>query len=80
MTSAEFTEAIAFDELEPDPAEVSMHLMAQLLAFMHNNPLRQGEAPYVPDDFLPGGNRQERLARGTALLAQYAAEHARRKN
>lgn len=55
MTSIEFTESLAFEQLEPDPAEVTMGLMAQLLALtanIHRDPKARRE-PYVPADFLP---------------------------
>lgn len=79
MTSAEFTEAMAFEQIEPDPAEVTQNLLAQLLALFANVYRERDEAPYAPADFLPGGDRRERLAQGMAVMAQYAAHHAARR-
>lgn len=55
MTSAEFTESIAFDSLEPDPAAVTMGLIAQLCALMFNvhRDRKTKPRPYTAADFLP---------------------------
>lgn len=55
ISSAEFSEWIAYESLEPDPATWTMQLVAQLLALtanVHRDPRRQSR-PYQPADFLP---------------------------
>lgn len=80
MTSVEFTESLAFEQLEPDPSEVTMHLTAQLLALFHNVYRSRSEPAFVATDFLPDGDRSGRLARGTAVMSAFAAHASKRKN
>ena len=83
MTSREFTESLAFERLEPDPATVTNRLLGQLLALManvHRDPARKPQ-PYTLEDFLPnpyGPTRQEREAAFVAVLASFA-EHSKRR-
>lgn len=55
MTSAEVTEAYAFERIEPDPADVSVRLLAQLLALFSNvyRDAKKHPEPFKPSDFLP---------------------------
>lgn len=80
MSSAEFAEWVAYERLHPDPAEWTMQLTALLITMLKNGSLERDEAPYAVSDFLPGGDRQARLSQGMALIAQYAAHHAKRQN
>lgn len=83
MTSWEFAESLAFERLEPDPAETTAHLLAMLVTITANanrDPKRHPR-PFEVSDFLPdpyGPTRAEREAAGAAVMAAYAAEHARR--
>lgn len=55
MSSAEFTESLAFEQLEPDPAVVTMNLAAQTLALFSNvyRDRKEHPEPYMATDFLP---------------------------
>ena len=45
MTSREFTESLAFEHLEPDPAAVTMRLVGQLVTLMRERlPRHEGQA------------------------------------
>lgn len=83
MTSAEFTESLAFEALEPDPAEVTMRLTAQLLALManvHRDP-NQRQDPYESSDFLPqppDKNVLENKRRYDDAIAQMRANYTAR--
>jgi hypothetical protein len=74
VTSEEFAEWVAYENLHPDSSEINTNLLAQLLALMANV-YRGREPQYVPSDFLPGGDRAGRLSRGMAVMAEYAAHH-----
>lgn len=91
MSSEEFTELMAYEAIEPEPAEVMTGLLAELLALFANVYRAQGEPAYASGDFLPGGDRRGRLsaemaarltgqASGMAVMAEFAANHAARKN
>ena len=70
---------MAYYNVRPDPAEVTMNLTAQLLALFANVYREKDEPPFSSLDFLPGGDRRGRLAQGMALIAQYAA-HSTKAN
>jgi hypothetical protein len=76
LTSREFTESLAFERLEPDPAEMTMHLLAALLTLLanvHRDP-KAKPRPYAVDDFLPdpyAPSRQEREAAFAATMATF---------
>lgn len=77
MTSAEFSESLAFERLEPDPAEATMRLLALLVTWyanVHRDTDRQPQ-PYSVDDFLPNPYirpRAEREKRFAEAMGQYA--------
>ena len=83
MSSWEFAESMAFERLEPDPAETTAHLLALLVTITANayrDPKRHPR-PYSVEDFVPdpyGPTRAEREAQGLAVMAAFATEHARR--
>lgn len=77
MTSREFTESLAFEHLEPDPAATTMRLMGQLLTLMANvhRDTKRKPKPYTLDDFLPDPavpSKVEREARFDRIMAAYA--------
>lgn len=79
MTSREFTESMAFERLEPDPAATTMRLMGQLVTLMANvhRDVKHKPAPYTLDDFLPdptGPTKAEREASVAAWLAGVRAK------
>jgi hypothetical protein len=76
LSSAEFTESLAFESLEPDPQEMTMHLVAALLVWYANvhRDTRAKPKPYTIDDFLPnpyGPSRAEREAAFAKTMAQF---------
>jgi hypothetical protein len=78
MTSREFTESMAFEHIEPDPAATTMRLMGQLVTLMANvhRDVKHKPAPYTLDDFLPdptAPSKAEREARFADIMAKYAA-------
>jgi len=82
MSSWEFAESLAFERLEPDPAEMTMHLVAALLALTANvnRDPKAKPVPYTVDDFLPnpyGPSKAERQAAFAATMASFA-QHAKR--
>jgi len=83
MTSAEFAESLAFEMLEPDPAEMTMHLVAALLTLTANvnRDTRTKPVPYTVDDFLPnpyGPSKAERQAAFAATMAAFARNRQER--
>lgn len=84
MSSAEFTESLAFEQLEPDPAQITVGLLAQLLALLANvnrDPKKRSE-PYRAADFLPqpvlGRVELENQRRYDDTIAQMRANYAAR--
>lgn len=78
MSSWEFAESMAFERLEPDPAEMTMHLLAALLTLTANvnRDPKAKPTPYTVDDFLPnpyGPSKAERQAAFAATMATFAA-------
>lgn len=78
MTSYEFSESLAFESLEPDPSEVTMRLVAELLMLMANvyRDRKSKPGPYTLDDFLPnpyGPSKRERQTAFAATMASFAA-------
>lgn len=88
MTSLEFTQSLAFEQLEPDPAVVTMNLMAKLVAAFYNvnRDATAHPQPYEERDFLPPPINAEAIAederRFTDVLAQMRANYMsqRRRN
>jgi hypothetical protein len=83
MTSREFTESLAFESLEPDPAEVTMHLTAKLLTMLANvhRDHKAKPQPFTVDDFLPdpfAPSKAERQAAFAATMAQFEANRKAR--
>lgn len=83
MTSREFTESLAFEHLEPDPASETVRLLGYLVTLMFNvhRDTKSKPQPYTLDDFMPnpyGPTKQERQAAYAATMASFAA-HAKRK-
>lgn len=84
MTSWEFTESLAFEHLEPDPADESARLLG-LLVMMYANQHRDARShptPYTFDDFVPnpyGPTKAERQAGFAAVMAGYAQHSKHRK-
>lgn len=76
MTSAEFTESLAFEQLEPDPAEVTMRLTAQLVAAFHNvyRDKRARPRPFSASDFLPAPVNAEAIAEDERQFNDVIAE------
>ena len=77
MTSREFTESLAFEHLEPDPAGESVRLLGLLVTLMHNvyRDTKAKPVPYTLDDFLPdpyGPTKAERQAKFARIMAAYA--------
>jgi hypothetical protein len=81
MTSREFTESMAFERLEPDPATVSMRLLGQLVTLMHNvhRDTKHKPAPYSLDDFLPDPTGPSKAEREASVAAWLADVEAKRK-
>lgn len=84
MSSREFTESLAFERLEPDPAAVTNRLLAQLLTLTANvnRDTKANPRPYSVDDFLPnpyGPTRMEREQAFAATMASFAQHSAQRK-
>lgn len=79
VASDEFTEWIAFEELEPDPQEITAVLLAQLLARVFNFTRSKGERSRSPIDFLPHLKRDLRKAQTPkkmkTLLKGFARMH-----
>lgn len=85
MTSREFTESLAFERLEPDPAEMTMHLLAVLVTMTANinRDTKSKPQPYSVDDFLPnpyGPSKAERQAAFAATMATFAANRKARES
>ena len=83
MTSWEFAESLAFERLVPDPAATTAQLLAVLVTLTANayRDAKRHPRPFEVRDFLPdpyGPTRAEREAQGLAVMAAFAAEHARR--
>ena len=88
MTSAEFTESLVFEQLEPDPAEVTMRLTARLLALLSNvyRDTKQHPEPFEAADFLPQPplsrqdieNRRRYEEEMSRMRANYTARGLRR--
>lgn len=77
MTSAEFAESLAFERLEPDPAETTMRLTATLLTWFANvhRDAKRKPTPFTLEDFLPDPfavPREERQRRFAAIMGQFA--------
>lgn len=77
MSSHEFAESLAFERLEPDPAEMTMHLLAALVTITANvnRDTKAKPVPYTIDDFLPNPyapTKVERQAAFTATMAEFA--------
>jgi hypothetical protein len=85
MTSAEFTESLAFEQLEPDPAEVTMRLIAQLVASFHNvyRDIRARPRPFSASDFLPPPINAEQIVEDerdfNVVIAEMRAAYASRQ-
>jgi hypothetical protein len=85
MTSVEFSESLAFERLEPDPAEMTMHLLAALVtmtANVHRDPKRKPQ-PYTVEDFLPNPyvpSKAEREAKFERIMAAYARAREERQH
>lgn len=84
MSSYEFAESLAFERLEPDPAEMTMHLTAVLLTWYANvhRDTKSKPAPYTVDDFLPnpyGPSKAERQAAFAATMAEFARRRKERQ-
>lgn len=78
MTSREFTESLAFEHLEPDPAGETVRLLGLLVTLMANvhRDTKAKPVPYTVDDFLPnpyGPSKAERQAAFAATMAAFAA-------
>lgn len=75
---------MAFDQVEPDPTEVTMHLTAQLLALFHNvhRDRKAKPRPYEPLDFLPHLQEREAVIANTsgynAVIAAMRSNYAQR--
>lgn len=85
MSSAEFTESLAFERLEPDPAEMTMRLVAQLLTWYANvnRDTKRKPKPYEVEDFLPNPYarpRAERERRFAELMGEFHKARAERKH
>lgn len=85
MTSREFTESLAFERLEPDPAEVTMHLLAALVTMTANvnRDTKRMPTPYTVDDFLPdpyAPTKAERQAKFDRIMAAYARARKERQH
>jgi hypothetical protein len=81
MSSYEFAESLAFERLEPDPAEMTMHLMAALLTITANvnRDIKSKPVAYTVDDFLPNPyapSKAEREAAFAATMAEFAKQRA----
>jgi hypothetical protein len=81
MTSREFTESLAFEKLEPDPATVTMRLLGQLVTLMHNvyRDKRHKPAPYTFDDFVHDPTAPSKAEREASVAAWLANVEAKRK-
>lgn len=75
MTSREFTESLAFEHLEPDPAAVTMRLVGQLLTLMANVHRDRTHKPlaYTLDDFIPDPSAPSKAERQAAFAAWMAS-------
>jgi hypothetical protein len=73
---------MAFEEIEPDPAGVSMRLLAQLLTLMANQFHRPAK-PYEVADFLPWTQEHEEVVAANEswndALAEMRAAYAQRQ-
>lgn len=84
MTSREFTESLAFEQLEPDPAQETVRLLGQLLTLManvHRDP-KINPVGYTFDDFVPnpyGPSKAERQQAFAAVMAGYEQHSKHRK-
>jgi hypothetical protein len=81
MTSREFTESLAFEHLEPDPATVTMRLVGQLLTLMANvhRDRTHKPAPYTLDDFIPDPTKPSKAERQASVAAWLADVETRRR-
>ena len=76
MTSYEFAESLAFERLEPDPAEKSAQLLAVLLTWFANvhRDTANRPRPFSVEDFMPNPyapSRAEREERFAAIMADF---------
>jgi hypothetical protein len=84
MTSREFTESLAFERLEPDPARETVRLLG-LIAMLFFNVHRDREVkpePYDFEDFVPdpyGIPKAERVAEFRRVQARMAVTTAARR-
>lgn len=85
MSSAEFAESLAFERLEPDPAETTMNLVAQLLTWYANvnRDTKRKPKPYEFEDFIPNPYarpRAERERRFAELMGQFRKAREERQH
>jgi hypothetical protein len=81
MTSREFTESMAFERLEPDPATVTMRLLGQLVTLMHNvhRDTKHKPVPYTYDDFVHDPTAPSKAEREASVASWLANVEAKRK-
>ena len=84
MTSREFTESLAFEQLEPDPMRECVRLLGLLTTAYYNTHRDRSvkPEPYDFDDFVPdpyGIPKTQRLAEHRAIMAQMAAAARKRR-
>jgi hypothetical protein len=75
---------MAFERLEPDPAEVSMRILASMAALLHNvyRDRKRHPRPFTAAEFLPTPIEadviRENRRRWNAALTEMRANYARR--
>lgn len=59
VSSAEFSEWIAFHNLEPFTVDRTENMLSIIAAILANTHRKKGSRPYEPEDFLPHYGKKE---------------------
>lgn len=86
MGSAEFTDWMAYDRLEPVGPRADRYLLAAVAALLANLREPRRRQAYQPEDFMPGilsarpePTQREVVTKGRAIFSAIAAGQAARK-
>jgi len=79
MSSAEFSEWLAYDRIDPfgeGRADVRIGVLSALIANIHRNPKKRAE-PYSAVDFMPFLQRERKIGEALAARGQNVADKVR---